>query len=48
MALDIFKTFDRVLHAGILHKPRSYGISGQIFDSTLYLLLKLPPRKMEP
>ena len=31
MALDISKTFDRVWHAGLLHKLKSYGISGQIF-----------------
>ena len=31
IALDISKAFDRVLHAGLLHKLRSYGISGQIF-----------------
>ena len=28
---DISKAFDRVLHAGLLHKIRSYGILGQIF-----------------
>ena len=32
MALDIFKAFDRVLHADLLHKLKSYGISSQIFD----------------
>ena len=32
VALDITKAFDRVWHAGLLHKPKSYGISGQIFD----------------
>ena len=31
VALDIFKTFDRVWHAALLHKLKSYGISGQIF-----------------
>ena len=31
MALDISKVFDRVWHAGILYKLKSYGISGQIF-----------------
>ena len=32
MALDISKAFGRVWHAGVLHKLKSYGISGQIFD----------------
>ena len=31
VALDISKAFDRVWHAGLLHKRKSYGISGQIF-----------------
>ena len=31
VALDISKAFDRVWHAGRLHKLRSYGMSGQIF-----------------
>ena len=30
-ALNISKAFDRVWHAALLHKRRSYGISGQIF-----------------
>ena len=29
--LNISKAFDRVWHAGLLHKLRSYGISDQIF-----------------
>ena len=29
--LDISNAFDRAWHAGLLHKLRSYGISGQIF-----------------
>ena len=32
VALDISKAFDRVWHAGLLHKLKSYGISGQIFN----------------
>ena len=30
--LDISRAFDRVWHAGLLHKLKSYGISGQIFS----------------
>ena len=32
VALDISKAFDRVWHAGLLHKLKCYRISGQIFD----------------
>ena len=32
VALDISKAFNRVWHAGLLHKLKSYEISGQIFD----------------
>ena len=32
VALDISKAFDRVWHAGLLHKLRSSGIFGHIFD----------------
>ena len=31
MALDISNAFDRVWHACLLHKLKSYGTSGQIF-----------------
>ena len=31
VALDISKAFDRIWHAGLLYKLKSYGISGQIF-----------------
>ena len=32
VALDISKAFDRIWHAGLLHKLKSYRISSQIFD----------------
>ena len=31
VALDIFRAFDRVWHAGLLYKLKSYGISGHTF-----------------
>ena len=31
IALDLSKAFDRVWYGGLLHKLKSYGISGQIF-----------------
>ena len=38
VGLDISKAFDRVWHAGLLHKLKSYGISGQIFGFIFSLL----------
>ena len=38
VALDIQKAFDRIWHAGLLHKLKSYGISGQIFGLILSFL----------
>ena len=32
VAIDIFKAFNRGWHAGLLHKLKYYGISGQMFD----------------
>ena len=32
IALDISKAFDRVWHAGLLHKLSSYGVKGKIFN----------------
>ena len=37
MVLDISTAFDRVWHAGLLHKRKSYGISGQIFGIISFL-----------
>ena len=36
--LDISKTFDRDWHASLLHKLKSYGISGQIFSHISFFL----------
>ena len=38
LVLDIWKAFDRVWHEGLLHKVKSYGISGQIFGLVLSFL----------
>ena len=32
VTLDMSMAFDRVWHTDLLHKLKSYGISGQIFD----------------
>ena len=37
VALDISKAFHRVWRAGLLHRIRSYGISGQIFGLISFL-----------
>ena len=31
LTLGISKAFERVWHAGFFHKPKSYGVSDQIF-----------------
>ena len=38
VALDVSKAFNRVWHAGLLHKPKTWGISSQMFGPTLFLL----------
>ena len=38
VALDISEAFDRVWHAGLYHKLKSYRISGQIFGLISYFL----------
>ena len=40
VAIDIWNTFERVWHSGLLHKSKSYGISGQIFGLIFSLLSK--------
>ena len=40
VALDVSKAFDRVWHASVLHKLKSYGISGQIFGLISFFLSK--------
>ena len=42
MALDISKAFDRVWHAGLLDKLKSYGIFGQIFGLSSFLSNRQP------
>ena len=41
VALDIFKTFDRACHAGLLHRGKSYCISGLVFGLILSFLRRL-------
>ena len=38
VALDIFKVFGRVMHAGLLYRLTFYGISGQIFGHVSFFL----------
>ena len=38
IAFDISKAFDRVWHAGLFHKLKSYGISGEIFGLIFSIL----------
>ena len=44
VALDISKAFDRVWHAGLLHKRKSYGISSQVFGLISSFLRNRWPR----
>ena len=37
VAFDISKAFDRVWHAGLFHKLKSYGVSGQVFGLISFL-----------
>ena len=43
VAINISKAFDRVFHAGLLHKLKSYGISGILMEcqSALFLLFSV-------
>ena len=38
VALDISKAFNRVWHTGLFHRPKSYGITSQIFGLILSFL----------
>ena len=44
VALDISKAFERVWHAGLLQKRKSYGISGQVFGLISSFLSNRWPR----
>ena len=44
VVLDISKAFDRVLTADLLHKLKSYGISGTMFDLIRLFLSKKWPQ----
>ena len=41
VAFNISKAFDKVYHASLLHKRKSYGISGQIFGLISSFLTRL-------
>ena len=44
VATDIFKAFERVWHAGLLHKLKLCGVSGQIFGLISSFLSNRQPR----
>ena len=44
VAFNISKAFDKVYHASLLHKGKSYGISGQIFGLISSFLSNRQPR----
>ena len=43
VAVDISKTFDRFWYTGLLHKLKSYGISGQVFGFISFFLSNRRP-----
>ena len=44
MQPNISKTLGRIWHVGLLHKPKSYGISVQVCNLTLSFLSNGEPR----